>query len=58
MQQQVDESRRLIAAEQITKEFVLLRPNAGEARDRCKQRIEQRGAHSKVLVARNPSCPD
>ena len=47
MQQQIDQPRRLIAAEQVAKQFVLLRPDAGKARDRRKQRIEQSRAHRK-----------
>ena len=35
----------LIAAEQIAEQFVLLRPDAGKAGDRRKQRIEQSRAH-------------
>ena len=45
MQQQVDQPWRLVAAEQIAKQFVLFRPDAGKARDRRKQRIEQERAH-------------
>ena len=45
MQQQIDQPRRLIAAEQIAQQLVLLRPDARQARDRRKQRIEQGGAH-------------
>jgi hypothetical protein len=45
MQQQIDQPRRLIAAEQVTEQFVLLRPDAGKAGDRCKQGIEQSRAH-------------
>ena len=45
MQQQIDDARRLIAAEQIAEQLVLLRPDAGKAGDRRKQRIEQSRAH-------------
>ena len=48
MQQQVDEARRVIAAEQIAEQFVLLRPDAAEAGDRRKQRIEQGRAHQET----------
>ncbi len=53
MQQQIDQPRRLVAAEQIAKQFVLLRPDAGKAGDRRKQRIEQSRAHQHVS-----SCAD
>ena len=49
MQQQIDQPRRLVAAEQIAKQLVLLRPDAGKARDRRKQRIEQSRAHPQSL---------
>ena len=58
MQQQIDQPRRLIAAEQIAEQLVLLRPDAGKARDRRKQRIEQSRAHRNLLVVHNPSCAD
>jgi hypothetical protein len=45
VQQQIDQPRRLIAPQQIAQELVLLRPDAGKARDQRKQRIEQGGAH-------------
>src|SRR5467141_2760535 len=45
MQQEIDQPRRLIAAEQVAKQFVLLRPHAGKAGDRRKQRIKQSRAH-------------
>ena len=45
MQQQIDQPRRLAAAEQIAQQLVLLRPDAAKARDRRKQRIEQSRAH-------------
>jgi len=48
VQQQVDQSRRLIAAEQIAQQLVLLRPDAREARNRRKQRIEQSRAHQSL----------
>src|SRR6185295_14413464 len=38
--------RRIIAAKQITEQLVLPRPDAGQARDRRKQRIEEDGAHA------------
>ncbi len=58
MQQQIDQPRRLIAAEQIAQQLVLLRPDAGKARDRRKQRIEQGGAHAGDLRSVfMPSCP-
>jgi hypothetical protein len=56
MQQQIDQPRRLIAAEQVAKQFVLLRPDASKAGDRYKQGIEQGRAHYRFLVAYNPSC--
>src|SRR6266851_8555503 len=56
MQQQIDQPRRLIAAEQVAKQFVLLRPDASKAGDRYKQGIEQGRAHYRYLVAYNPSC--
>ena len=37
MQQQIDQPRGLAAAEQIAEQLVLLRPDAGEARDRREQ---------------------
>ena len=49
MQQQIDQPRRLIAAEQIAEQLVLLRPDAGKARDRRKQGIEQSRAHAGSL---------
>ena len=49
MQQQIDQPRRLVAAEQIAEQLVLLRPDAGKARDRRKQRIEQSRAHPENL---------
>ncbi len=58
MQQQIDQARRLLAAEQIAEQFVLLGPDAGEAGDWRKQRIEQSRAHHRLLVAYNPSCAD
>ena len=48
MQQQIDQPRRLIAAEQIAEQLVLLRPDAGKARDRRKQGIEQSRAHQEL----------
>ena len=45
MHQQIDQPRGLIAAEQIAQQLVLLRTDAGKARDRRKQRIEQSRAH-------------
>ena len=45
MHQQIDQPRGLVAAEQIAQQLVLLRPDAGKARDRRKQRIEQSRAH-------------
>jgi antitoxin CptB len=45
MHQQIDQPRRLAAVEQIAEQLVLLRPDTWQARDRCKQRIEQSGAH-------------
>ena len=45
MQQQIDQPRGLVAAEQIAQQPVLLRSNAAEACDRCKQWIEQSRAH-------------
>jgi hypothetical protein len=58
MQQQIDQPRRLFAVEQIAEQFILLRPDASEARDRREELIEQSRAHLGFLVARNPSCPD
>ena len=58
MQQQIHQPRRLIAAEQIAEQFVLLRPDAGKGRDRREQRIEQSRAHRDFLVVHNPSCAD
>ncbi len=52
MQQQIDQSRRLVAAEQIAQQLVLLRPDAGKARDRSKQGIEQSRAHRSILKRR------
>ncbi len=49
MQQQIDQPWRLVAAEQIAEQFVLLRPDPGKAGDRRKQRIEQSRAHRKSL---------
>ena len=52
MQQEIDQPRRLVAVEQIAQQLVLLRPDAGKARDRCKQRIEQSRAHRIIRHAR------
>ncbi len=57
MQQQIDQPRRLVAAEQIAEQFVLLRPDAGKAGDRRKQGIEQSRAHRRNLRPFAPSCP-
>ena len=46
MQQQIDQPRRLAAAEQIAQQLVLPGPDAAKARDQRKQRIEQSRAHS------------
>ena len=46
MQQQVDQPRRLVAAEQVLQQLVLLRTDAGQAGHGSKQRIEQAGAHA------------
>jgi len=51
VQQQIDQPRRLIAAEQIAQQLVLLRPDAWKGRDRRKQRIEQSRAHHGYLSA-------
>ena len=56
MQQQVDQPRRLVAAEQILQQLVLLRTDAGQAGHGSKQRIEQAGAHqseSRIVSARH-----
>ncbi|MEY9827202.1 hypothetical protein ABIF75_010848 [Bradyrhizobium japonicum] len=45
MQQQVNQARRLIAAEQVLQQLVLLRTDAGQAGHGSKQRIERAGAH-------------
>ena len=58
MQQQIHQPRRVIAAEQIAEQFVLLRSDAGKGRNRRKQRIEQSRAHRNFLVVHNPSCAD
>ncbi|MGY3358869.1 hypothetical protein ACVWZK_005532 [Bradyrhizobium sp. GM0.4] len=49
MQQQIDQPRRLIAAEQILQQLVLLRTDAGQAGHGGKQRVEQAGAHQANL---------
>ena len=49
MQQQIDQPWRLVAAKQVAKQLVLFRPDAGKARDRREQRIEQSRAHSESL---------
>ncbi|MGY4428056.1 hypothetical protein ACVWWO_000533 [Bradyrhizobium sp. F1.13.1] len=49
MQQQIDQPRCLIAAEQILQQLVLLRTDAGQAGHGGKQRIEQAGAHQANL---------
>jgi len=51
MQQEIDQSWRLVAVEQVAKQLVLFRPDTGKARDRRKQRIEQSGAHRNLLAA-------
>ena len=56
MQQQIDQPRRLIAAEQIAQQLVLLRPDAGKARDRRKQRIEQGEGASGLSSHISASC--
>ena len=48
MQQEIDQPRRRFAAKQVAQELVLFRPDAGKARDRRKQRIEQRRAHQRT----------
>jgi hypothetical protein len=49
MEQQIHQPRRVIAPEQIAEQFVLLRSDAGKARDQCKQWIEQSRAHHQSL---------
>ena len=49
MQQQVHQPRRFAAVEQIAEQLVLFRPDAGEARNGCEQRIEQGRTHSDRL---------
>ncbi len=48
MKQQIDQPRRLIAPKQIAQELVLLRPDAGKARNRREQGIEARRAHAET----------
>jgi hypothetical protein len=50
MQQQIDQPGRLIAPKQVAQQLVLLRPDAGKARDRRKQRIEQGGAKPPIYM--------
>ena len=60
MQQQIDQSRRLVTAQQIAQQLVLLRPDARKGRDRRKQRIEQGGAHQETQIRfsrRARACP-
>jgi hypothetical protein len=45
VKQKIDDARG-IALEQARKEFLKLRPNAGEAGERGEQRIESGGAHA------------
>ena len=51
MQQQIDQPRRLLAPEQVAKQLVLLRTDAGKARDRRKQWIEQKQGASRAFAA-------
>ena len=45
MKQEIGQPRRLIAPKQIAEQLVLLGPDAGKARDRRKQGIEEERAH-------------
>jgi hypothetical protein len=49
MQQQIDQPRGLVATKQILQQLVLLRPDAGQGRNRRKQGIEQTGAHTSLF---------
>ena len=49
MQQEIDQPRGRFAAEQVAQELFLFRPDAGKARDRRKQGIEEERAHQKNL---------
>jgi hypothetical protein len=57
VQQQIDQPRRLLAAEQVTQEPVLFRPDPGKACDGRKQWVEQRRAHRGVLGRFELSVP-